>query len=97
MTPDSHYLFITPTLKDVLDDYNLANPTTGNRVLTRFARVVEVPQTRFYTKIDPLSGETDEFGYAKASSSRTISFMVLEKSAAIEFDKHAVSRVFSPD
>ncbi|WP_373577077.1 hypothetical protein [Parafannyhessea umbonata] len=97
VTPDRHYLFITPTLKGVLDDYSLVNPTMSNLVLTRFARVVEVPQMRFYTKIDPLSGETDEFGYAKASSSRTISFMVLEKSAVIEFDKHTASRVFSPD
>ena len=56
VTTGSRYLFITPTLKGVLDDYSLANPTMSNRVLQRFSKVVEVPQTRFYTHIDLLSG-----------------------------------------
>ena len=92
----SRYLFITPTLKGVLDDYSYANPTMSNRVLERFARVVEVPQVRFYTKIDLKSGES-EFGYAKAATGKAINFMVVEKSAVIKFDKHVASRVFSPD
>lgn len=92
----SRYLFITPTLKGVLDDYSYANPTMSNRVLERFARVVEVPQVRFYTKIDLKSGDT-EFGYAKAAAGKAINFMVVEKSAVIKFDKHVASRVFSPD
>ena len=62
----SRYLFITPTLKGVLDDFSLANPERSNRVLTRFSRIVEVPQTRFYTAIDLQSGEADRFGYARA-------------------------------
>lgn len=97
VTTGSRYLFITPTLKGLLDDYSLADPNMSNRVLTRFARIVEVPQTRFYTKIDLLSGDADKFGYAKASSGRAINFMVVEKSAVIKFDKHVASRVFSPD
>ncbi|MCR9037414.1 hypothetical protein [Tractidigestivibacter montrealensis] len=97
VTTGSRYLFITPTLKGVLDDYSLADPNMSNRVLTRFSRIVEVPQTRFYTKIDLLSGDSDKFGYAKASDGRAINFMVVEKSAVIKFDKHVASRVFSPD
>lgn len=62
----SRYLFITPTLKGVLDDYSYANPARSNRVLERFARVVEVPQVRFYTAIDLLSGDGDQFGYRRA-------------------------------
>lgn len=92
----SRYLFITPTLKGVLDDYSYANPTRSNRVLERFARIVEVPQVRFYTKIDLKSGGA-EFGYAKADDGAAINFMVVEKSAVIKFDKHVASRVFSPD
>ena len=38
----SHYLFITPTPKGVLDDYSYANPARSNRVLERFAQIVEV-------------------------------------------------------
>lgn len=52
VTLGSRYLFITPTLKGVLDDFSYANPTMSSRVLERFARVVEVPQARFYTAID---------------------------------------------
>ena len=63
----SRYLFITPTLRGVLDDFSLANPTRSNRVLERFSRIVEVPQVRFYTAIDLLSGDDDQFGYQKAT------------------------------
>lgn len=96
VTLGSRYLFITPTLKGVLDNFSYANPTMSNRVLERFARVIEVPQVRFYTAIDLKSGDT-EFGYAKAAAGKAINFMVVEKSAVIKFDKHVASRVFSPD
>ncbi|WP_211309517.1 hypothetical protein [Eggerthella sinensis] len=97
VTPGSRYLFITPTLKGVLDDFSLANPARSNRVLERFAGIVEVPQVRFYTKIDLLSGDSDQFGYKKASAGADINFMVVEKSAVIKFDKHVASKVFAPD
>lgn len=80
----------------VLDDYSHANPTMSNRILERFARMVEVPQVLFYTAIDLKSGEA-EFGYAKASTGKAINFMVVEKSTVIKFDKHVASRVFRPD
>ena len=64
----SRYLFITPTLRGVLDDFSLANPTRSNRVLERFSRIVEVPQVRFYTAIDLLSGDDDQFGYQKRAA-----------------------------
>ena len=92
----SRILFITPTLKGLLDDFSLANPARSNRVLERFCKIVEVPQTRFYTKIDLKSGDTD-FGYAKATAGKPLNFLVVEKSAVIKFDKHVASRVFSPD
>ena len=90
-------LFITPTLKGVLDDFSLVNPNLSKHVLTRFSRIVEVPQRRFYSKIDLLSGEAERFGYAKAADGKNINWMVVEKSAVIKFDKHVASRVFSPD
>ncbi|MBP3894214.1 MAG: hypothetical protein J6D34_09275, partial [Atopobiaceae bacterium] len=68
VTLGSRYLFITPTLKGVLDDFSYANPTMSNRVLERFARVIEVPQVRFYTAIDLLSGDDDQFGYQKRAA-----------------------------
>ena len=37
VTAGSRILFITPTLKGVLDDYSYANPARSNRVLERFS------------------------------------------------------------
>lgn len=68
VTLGSRILFITPTLKGVLDDFSYANPNRSNRVLERFSRIVEVPQARFYTAIDLLSGEDDQFGYQKRAA-----------------------------
>ncbi len=90
-------LFITPTLKGLLDDFSLVNPNMSKHVLTRFSRIVEVPQRRFFSKIDLLSGDGEQFGFAKAVDGKAINWMVVEKSAVIKFDKHVASRVFSPD
>ena len=97
VTTGSRILFITPTLKGVLDDFSLANPARSNRVLERFSRIVEVPQTRFYSAITLNSGDADQFGYSKAAGAADINYMVVERSAVIKFDKHVASRVFSPD
>ena len=97
VTTGSRILFITPTLKGILDDFSLANPNRSNRVLTRFSRIVEVPQSRFYTEITLNSGEGDRFGYSKGAAAKDINWMVVERSAVIKFDKHVASRVFSPD
>lgn len=80
----------------MLDDFSLANPARSNRVLERFSRIVEVPQTRFYSAIALNSGDEDQFGYAKAAGAADIDCMVVERSAVIKFDKHVASRVFSP-
>ena len=96
VTRESRYLFITPTLKGLLDDYSTLNPTLSKNVLTRFAKIVEVPQGRFYSKIALKSGDGDQFGYAKDAEGKALNFLVVEKSAVIKFDKHVVGRVFSP-
>ena len=97
VTEGGRLLFITPTLKGMLDDFSLVNPNLSKHVLTRFSRIIEVPQRRFYSKIDLLSGDTDQFGFAKAADGKNINWLVCEKSAVIKFDKHVASRVFSPD
>ena len=68
VTTGSRILFITPTLKGVLDDFSLANPNRSKAVLTRFSRMVEVPQTRFFLAIALNSGEGGQFGHSRAES-----------------------------
>lgn len=101
------YLYITPTLHGLISDMDT---TKSREVLARFAAVVDVPQTRFYTKIAQKSGKvitggtdeaptsTDETagGYAKASEGKDINFMVIHKPAVIQFQKHVAPKIITP-
>ena len=94
---DNRYLFITPTL------LNLAlnvDTTKSKAVLDSFAGVIKVPQTRFYTAIDLKDGTTsgeEAGGYAKAEAGLDINFMIVQKSAVVQYPKHTVNKVVSPE
>lgn len=94
---ESRVLFITPTIYNLI---SAMDTTKSREVLNSFAQIVKVPQSRFYTAIKlndgTTSGETAG-GFAKASSGANINFMVVEKSAAIQFQKHTVSKIISPE
>lgn len=95
---ENRYLFITPTLKGLTEDLDT---TKSREVFNRFAQVIEVPQTRFYTAIDlydgTSSGETAG-GYIKdATSGKDINFMVIEKSAVLQYNKHVAPKVITPE
>lgn len=61
--------------------------------------VIQVPETRFVTKIQTLSGGVDEEkgGVKKADDGKNIEFQLLHTSAAHAITKHALPRIFSPD
>lgn len=95
---DSRYLFITPTL------YNIANSVDSYKskaVLDKFAGIIQVPQSRFYSAIDLYDGKTDgeeAGGFVKnADVGRNINFLIVHKPAAIQFSKHIVNKIFSPE
>lgn len=101
---ENRYLFITPTLKGLIDDLDT---TKSKEVLSRFAQVILVPQTRFYTAIDMLDGKTkttgenavDETkgGYKKATAGKDINFMVIHKDAVMQYNKHIAPKVITPE
>ena len=102
---ESRILFITPTLYNSV--MNL-DTTKSRAVLDSFASIVKVPQSRFYTAIDLYDGTTDTSSqsggvdetvghFVKASAGKNINFMVIEKSAAIQYQKHVVSKIVSPE
>ncbi len=94
---ESRILFITPTLYNGV--MNL-DTTKSRAVLDSFAEIVKVPQSRFYTAIDLYDGSTtgETAGhFAKNASGNNINFMVIEKSAAIQYQKHLVSKVVTPE
>ena len=94
---ENRILFITPTLKGMIEDIDT---TKSKEVLARFSAIVQVPQTRFYTAIDQKDGSTfgeEAGGYVKAVAGKDINFMVIQKSAVIQFEKHVVPKIITPD
>lgn len=96
--PNNRYLFITPTLLGLIKDMDT---TKSKEVLENFAGVVKVPQSRFYTAIDQYDGSTggeETGGYVKdATNGCDINFMIIEKSAVIQFEKHVAPKIITPE
>lgn len=91
------YLFITPTLYGLVRDMDT---TKSKEVLGQFAATAKVPQSRFYTAIDQLDGTSageTAGGYAKADGAKNINFMIIHKDAVIQFEKHVVPKIVSPE
>lgn len=96
VTAEGRVLFITPTLKGLIDDLDT---TKSKAVLNKFTAVVEVPQSRFYSAIELKNGKGGESkgGYTKASEAKDLNFMIIEKSALLQFPKHVVPKIVTPD
>lgn len=92
---NERYLYITPLLLGYVQDMDT---TKSREVMQNFAKVVKVPQSRFYTAIEQKSGKTGEEagGYAKAEGGKDINFMILHKPALIQFSKHIAPKIIEP-
>lgn len=94
---EERYLFITPTLYGMTQDLDT---TKSKEVLSRFTSIIQVPQTRFYTAIDLKDGTTggeEAGGFAKAADGKDINFLIVHKPAALQYSKHTVNKVISPE
>lgn len=97
--PDTErYLFITPTLHNLAMS---ADTTKSKEMLDGFAQITKVPQTRFYTSIDLLDGTTTgetAGGFGKtATTGKDINFMIIHKPALLQYSKHVVNKVVTPE
>ena len=96
-TEDRH-LFITPTLHGMIQDMDT---NKSREVLSRFADVTLVPQTRFYTAIKQYDGSTsgeEAGGYVKdPENGKDINFMIIHKPAVIQFSKHVAPKIITPE
>lgn len=90
---EDRYLFITPTLYGLVQDLDT---TKSKEVFKRFAGIIEVPQTRFYTDVTMNSG-TDAWGFTKGAGAKDINFLAVSKSAIVQATKMALPKVFDPD
>ena len=94
---EDRHLFITPTLIGLVEDMDT---TKSKEVLARFASITKVPQTRFYSAIELLDGKTpseEKGGYKKAELGVELNFEIIHKPATLQFTKHAVPKVISPE
>lgn len=95
---EDRHLFITPTLHGMVQDLDT---TKSREVLSRFASVTLVPQTRFYTAITQYDGSsTGETagGFVKdAANGLDINFMAIHKPALIQFSKHVAPKIITPE
>ncbi len=93
----SRVLFITPTLYNGIMNIDT---TKSKKVLDSFSSVIKVPQSRFVTAIDLYDGKTEgetAGHFKKSAEGKNINFLVVEKSAAIQYQKHIVNKVVTPE
>ena len=100
-------LFMTPTVygyvKDDTDHFQraLVPSENPNRNFGSFDEmpIAKVPQSRFYTAVNTLSGKGGEAagGFAKAEGAKDINFMIIDRASVIQLIKHGKIRVFDPD
>lgn len=104
---NDRYLFITPTLYGLIEDMDT---TKSRAVLSRFAGVITVPQTRFYSGIALLDGTTsgeEAGGYIKreadaeavppVAAGKNLNFLIVSKSSVLAYSKHVVSKIITPE
>ena len=94
---DGKILYITPTLLTLAKN---VDTTKSKAILDRFEKIITVPQTRFYTAIDMKDGTSSNEtagGYAGATGGYKINFMIINRDSVIQYSKHTVNKVVSPE
>ena len=94
---EGRVLFINPVLNGMIRDMDT---TKSKELLAKFAAVVEVPQARFYTAIEQLDGKSEgqkKGGFKKADSGFNLNFLIVEKSAVIQYQKHVAPKTVTPE
>lgn len=94
---ENRILFITPTLWTIA---NAVDTTIDKAVLSQFASVVRVPQSRFKSKIELLDGKStgsEEGGFKVSDDAVDLNFMIVSKGSVIQGTKHRVNKIISPD
>ncbi len=95
---ENRYLRITSTLLGMIRDMDTYK---SKELLSKFAGIKVVPQSRFQTVIELLSGkDTDgerKGGFKAGTESKDINFMIIHKPALLQYTKHNKMKLFTPD
>lgn len=97
VSEEGRVLFITPTLYNQILNVDTSK---SKEIMGRFSSIVTVPQSRFYTAIELADGTTSgetAGGFTKADTAKDINFMIIQKGAVLQYPKHTVNKVVSPE
>lgn len=97
VSEEGRVLFITPTLYNLISNVDTSK---SKDIMSRFSSVVTVPQSRFYTGIELADGTTSgetAGGFTKAEDAKDINFMIVQRAAVLQYPKHVVNKVISPE
>ncbi|MCI6511938.1 MAG: hypothetical protein MR435_03265 [Coprococcus catus] len=86
------YLFINPTVYGMIEDLDT---NASRKAIEGFAGIIKVPEGRFYNKVTLTASGAG--GFTKASGALSMNFLIIDKQAAIQYQKHTVSKIISPD
>lgn len=86
---EGRILYITPTLKGLIDDLETYK---SKECMKKFTKIIEVPQSRFYSAVT-----IDATGFKKGAEAKNLNFMIVDPKAAFAVAKHKKLRVFDPD
>lgn len=85
-------LFINPVLAGMIDDLDT---TASKKAMEGFAGVSKIPEGRFFNKIKLNANGAG--GFAKDTAGKAMNFIIVDKQAAIQYQKHTVSKIITPD
>lgn len=95
---EDRHLRITSTLYGMIRDMDTYK---SKDLLSKFASIRVVPQSRFKTIIELLSGkDTDgerKGGFKAGTEAKDINFMIIHKPALLQYTKHNKMKLFTPD
>ena len=95
---ENRYLRITSTLHGMIRDMDTYK---SKDLLSKFAGVKIVPQARFKTVIELLSGKDADGerkgGFKAGTEAKDINFMIIHKPALLQYTKHNKMKLFTPD
>lgn len=82
-------LYISPLVKGLIEDLDTL---ASRKVMEGWSAIIEVPSSRFHTKITLGSN-----GYTIPDDSKKINFEIISKKAVIQFTKHDVPKIINPE
>ena len=92
---EGRVLRITSSILDMIQHLETYKRTV---VMDRFASIMTVPSSRFYSAIDQYDGFGDgdnKFGFAKATAGANLAFEIVHPSAIIQTNKSVITKVFT--